>query len=220
MSYIRILACLAVAVAAAMACGDDDDGPDTRANDNTNTNNGVQACVADFGMAQACGGDLEGTWTYVDACGDTGLEDGLTDLCTTATIDSQSVGGGSGSITVTGGSITQNVSATAEATVTVPSACLVVGPVTLDCATVQTQAQQTIEMDFPGVSVTCATSGPDCSCDLSLPFTTGGAGTIVTSNGVATVDGDTYYYCVNGDRLLYRQFGADGLIGPTFLLTR
>lgn len=168
-------------------------------------------CNPDFGMAQACGGDLTGTWSYRAACATSPVADAITQFCGNATIQADRFEGGTGNITIAGTAFSQMITVNVHVEATVPIACTQ----GFGCA----GAQTALGTALPGSTATCTMAGADCSCTVDGPVTTTSQGTVTTSGGVATVDGtDTYYYCVTGDQLEYRRF--DNGDNPVFVLSK
>ena len=201
--------------------GDDDDDTTTRDAGTTGSRDagssdrdgGIvdQTCNPNFGMADACGGDLDGTWSYQAACATSPLAAAITDYCDTATIQADRFEGGTGMLTIGAGAFNLGVTVTIHVEATVPIACTQ----GFGCAA----AEQAIELGFNGVDAVCTTAGTDCSCTVDGPVATASQGSVTTSAGVATVNGtDTYYYCVTGSKLEYRRF--DDGDNPVFVLTR
>lgn len=182
--------------------------PDAGAAD-TGTSN--VACDPAFGQPDACGGDLQGTWSYQAACGTTPVAAALRQNCPSVTIAAERYNSGSGTLTVTGASFMLAVNVDVHVEAGIPAAC-VLG----SCAATQSSLQTAL----PQVTIACSQSGAGCDCAFDGPVGTMSSGTVTTNDGVATVnDGTTYHYCVEGSSMTYRRFGTN-TTEPVFVLRR
>jgi hypothetical protein len=173
---------LFVVLFGAASCGDDDDGG--------------SSC----GFA-ACGGDIEGTWDFVDVCSQTDLvaeanasiEDPdcqdifkRVDLSVSGSATFNADGTASGTLAIT---TTMELEVTAR--------CTGVEPSTLVCNAVQTQLASST-----GFSVACSFASGACACNVTNAVTSPISGTYqLEGSTIVTDDGEATEYCVNGATL-------------------
>lgn len=182
-----------------LGCGDDSTPP----------------CSPGFGAADACGGGLEGTWTYRAACTDTQPTiTALLDAVCSGTTAGDLRAEPAGTLSVTGATFVLDVTTTMRLDVRVPSRCAIFGG---GCAGVV----ELFRAVLPGGRATCHQAGDACACGVSYPVKAHLNGPISTSGGEAHLAGAPYHYCVQESTLTYRaasQGAADS--GFTFVLTR
>lgn len=219
----------AAAMLAALACSDDNiskdagdssvsdgpvsgqdgpvSGPDSKATGDT-------TCDPTFGQAQACGGDLEGKWTYVKGCVPKDTFDGIKKVCPGAVVSNES-SSSAGTLTFTKTTyvLDASVLVTTDFTLTAGCAALVKG-----CA----KAASTIQLLVPNSKVNCSDASSGCDCKITLTYTSKWLGKYSVANGINKLKtGQEYYYCVKGDVLRYRGVSAnlsDKTV--TYVLTR
>lgn len=205
---------LATIAAATLNCGSDSD------EGNEPAFVPLVDCNESFGMSDSCGGDIVGTWTLGEICGNDVPSEAevLLDLCPTATFENV-VYDVSGTIVADGTTFTQRLRGTVSGDANVPVQCLTLGPFELDCAGIQSAAEAE-----RGISATCvdgADGGCDCEviADLAIstsgPYTTGDALLNVSSGE----ESDSFYYCVEGNQLTLRETEISSPSGqPIFAL--
>lgn len=229
-THHRILRLLAftLPVAVFAACGSDSNnsgGTDGGTNNNPDaTTGGEDATVADtgdnmppscdpnFGAAPGCGNDMTGSWTYRSACGSTAIEDGVRQACAQATFEATSHVV-TGTLDVTAGGYMLNSTDQAVINAMIPAACA--APLG-GCMGVQTAINT--QLNQP---TTCTQAGADCRCTTNATIGAQEMGTLNTNAGTVTTMPSTggmgtYYYCVEGNVLRYRQMGE----GTVFVLTK
>ena len=190
---------------AALGCGDDaeaDAGP---------------TCEPEFAVADACGGDLVGTWTLDDACGRLGVLAGIEAECAQIEVLSESVTGASGTLEVrSDNTYVENLNVTGEVDFTIASSC--VESLVSTCTELSTRLTAAFNQD---TTVQCADSPGGCRCQIDGALTRQSTGTYALSGASVTLDdGLTYSYCVNEDTLALRSFAVGGVaVTPTFFLT-
>lgn len=202
------LTLMCVVLLALGACSDDG------GNGGGDGGGGNTTCKADFGQADACGGDFSGSWKYVKACVSPSVIDQLKTVCAGVTASNVAAASTTGSLSLTSGAYNLNV--TVDVTVSdlkVPASCAVGG-----C----TLAETAVKTALPGSTASCSGTS-DCTCSVSFPYTTTKQGKLTTSNGIATLGtGEKYYYCVQGNVLKYHgvsgQAGGDDAI--TYVLQK
>ncbi len=149
----------------------------------------------------ACGGNLLGTWSFVNSCSAAGLGD-----CAGEVLDASSIHR-SGTITFNAiGSYSTTETDTGTFTFDVPAACLS-GATCADLQSVYQGPGYVGSPDPTFSSATCATTATGCHCllgALGAPVTITGtyvaSGTSVTStSSTGVADADTY--CVQGSIL-------------------
>ncbi len=224
--------CVATLALALAACGDDE-GDNSNENQNTNQNdngngNGnannvpMVTCDPDFDMADACGGDITGTWTLGAVCGvDLPAEAaGLAEQCPTAVVGTPEYDV-SGTLVVGSGNFAQTLSGTVSADVTVPSECLTIEGTPINCAALEAVVNTT-----PGLSASCE-DGMDgaCDCGITADVDFSSSGSYTVNGGVATVTTsggpEEYYFCVDGDQVTLRETETSNDAGrPIFALGR
>ena len=165
-------------------------------------------CQEDFGAADACGGNPEGSWNLTDSCTDFDLEGALTQFCPQAAVSSfeyQSTG----TLVVLDGIFARTTEAELSAEISFPINCAI--PVG-GCDGVAAF----LEGAYDGADVTCTTvplagggvgGGGNCECILDAELSETSSGSYTTNDGIATVNGDQdYYYCVDpsGSALMLR----------------
>jgi hypothetical protein len=155
----------------------------------------------------ACGGPLDGVWVYVDVCvdpADVGL-DLLQAVCPDATVAFQQ--GSGGTLTFAAGMVTRVGEGLGQGEITFPSSCM---------ATLGSCAELSALL---GGMAGCSQVAGDCVCtvDGSVAWN---PTTFQTQGGQLLLgDGRTFDYCVEGDRLTYRETG-EALEDGTYTLER
>ncbi|MBA2664230.1 MAG: hypothetical protein H0U74_18200, partial [Bradymonadaceae bacterium] len=176
------------------------DNNTTGNNDNNTT--GTGECKPDFGQADACGGNVVGTWSLEDACSQVDLEGLLKQACPLATVESMEITT-SGTLVVTAAHYARNVTAVINAVVLIPNLCAQVAG---GCQGIEAAVAARLQ----NATATCTPNNDGCSCDLELVEDGEEAGAYTLVDGVITVaDGSTFYYCVEGANLSLREFGTN-----------
>jgi hypothetical protein len=172
--------------------------------ENNATNNfpgGDPQCNGGFGQANACGGELTGSYVLNDVCTDFDIQASLQQLCPTATATGFSIDA-EGTLTFAGNVVSREVSGSMSSQVQIPSLCanLVGG-----CAGIQAAIINNVDNSM----AFCEDTQTGCTCLVSVAID-GDAqlGTFTTDGGVLTTGtGRTFYYCVEADTLSIREFG-------------
>lgn len=202
------------------ACSDDPTGPagtsdggrlaDSGVSDGGLADGGptpVPTCRPAFGMAEACGGDLVGTWTYRAGCSDDVDLGGITAQCP-ALMAREVARTSMGTLTVNADrTFVRDARGSASYEMDVPGACaMAVG----GCAGFATAAGAAL-----GSAVTCTADGTDCDCTATVPYTVDDRGTYTVAGGVVTIvasGGGTssYHFCARDGALEYRRVTGAG----------
>lgn len=166
------------------------------------------ACDPSFGAGgSGCGGDLRGTWSFVDLCATNGVYGQVKDICAPAEISGET-SVISGTLSINGSSFTRDLSGTFSAEMTIPMICAALAG---GCRRIE----EVVELTFADTAATCADDATGgCACDVSTTLHRMTTATIATAGGVATVTSSTgevsrYAYCVEGDRLQYRGLSGN-----------
>lgn len=155
---------------------------------------------------EACGGDVEGVWTYTAACvdlADLGVdEDQIQAMCAGAELTL--AGQVSGTLTFADGVVTRRGRSSAQGQVFVPGLCAIALG---GCAGVEA------ELSDAGITgARCAAQGillPSCRCSFALDAPLLEEVPFVTEGGVIHLaDGRDLEYCAEGDNLSYREVGT------------
>jgi hypothetical protein len=166
----------------------------------------VGAC----GAFTPCGGDLDGVWTYVEACvdpADLGIDEGaLRQLC--PGIDFELEGEVAGTLTFSEGRLTRQGASSARGTIAVPGLCaLGLG----GCAGVRREL-----LDAGLAGAVCTSGGglfPSCNCAFGLVAPEIDGVQFETNGAVLSLsNGRTFEYCVEGDVLT--QTETNGAVEP------
>ncbi|MEO1336332.1 MAG: hypothetical protein AAFV29_11845, partial [Myxococcota bacterium] len=175
----------------AAACSDEDAEP---------------LCRAEFSAADACGGDLEGTWTVAEGCGRLGVLSTLEMQCSGIEVISEVVTSATGTLTVQGDSYTESLRLRGEVDFIIPSECL---PDGATC----TQVGEDLSNGFNSASTAvCIDAQDGCRCDLDAGLDRETSGTLTLSGSTVILDGGLqYFYCVDeteaeGEVLRLRAF--------------
>jgi hypothetical protein len=215
-------------------CGSNDDLPAgedaavTDAADNQDSgvvDSGVTPITCDpaFSEADACGGNLEGSWSYSTLCGPTPAQTAVLELCPDAVINSERLDDATGTLNVSAGLFALSVAGNGILQVTFPPACVPLNSCIVLGIGINAALSDALG---EGASATCTTASPTpgCACELRAPVEVTTAGPVATNGGIAevTVSPDsvrTFYYCVDGDNLTVRGFGTTDN-EPTVVLER
>lgn len=142
----------------------------------------------------ACGGALEGTWTYANVCIDPSENsaDLLQTVCPTASVTYER--GGTATLTFTGSSVSRTGEPLGDSVITFPAEC-VEG---LGCSFLA---------DALGTSANCTDSGGDCLCRTASSVDWGTQSYTTAGGRLSLADGRSFDYCVQGNTLTYRETG-------------
>ncbi len=188
----------------------------------TGTATGTGAC----NTPAACGGVVDGTWQIDSTCVDGNLlaavsaQAGLPAACN-GVYQSVSLTT-SGTVTFAGGTQTDNVTTTSNASTVFTSACYsaISGtPTTLTAASCTTLQSQMAD-PTTGSTATCTFSGGNCNC-TSIQTSTSTAQKAYTSSGTSLVfsnGDDPVDYCVSGTTMTVSQ-ASTSLGGTTIVYT-
>ena len=172
------------------------------------------SCDPGFGQAQACGGDLEGKWTYVKGCVPKETFDSIAQLCKGAKVSNES-SSAAGALNFTKSTYTMDASMIISTDFTLPTVC---STILKGCP----QAASAIQLLVKSSKVSCSAASAGCDCKITLTYSTKWLGQYSTANGVTTLKtGQQYHYCVKGNVLRYR--GAPANLTDktvTYVLTR
>jgi hypothetical protein len=138
----------------------------------------------------ACGGDVLGSWAYTDAC-PTESEGVQLPGCT---VETEYEAGGAAALSFSEGQVTRGGAPVGDGVVTFPGVCL--GP--LSCADLTS---------FIGGRGTCSAVVSGCACRTAFSVDWGQQAYTLSGTQLALADGRTFDYCVDGDRLTYREAG-------------
>jgi hypothetical protein len=199
---------LVALLAVAPGCGDDDDdgGDDDAPMADAGPNGNAPTCSDTF---SACGGDLAGNWTIVDACG---LSQPY-DQCPAATIEADVTVTGTTSFEA-GGTYSITSTTVGTASIELPASCL--PPLVTSC--------DQIEALFEDGQCT-GTPQTSCACTFTINQTETEPGAYTVSGTVVTLDPDgegedqgprPTDYCVDGTYLTTRTQGG----APFFILKK
>jgi hypothetical protein len=151
----------------------------------------------------ACGGDLAGTWAYTDACPG-GNFDSLLSLCATATVQHER--GGAATLSFNGGQVARNGAPVGDGVITFPSTC----DLPLSCADLAAVI---------GSAGSCGEVSTSCACRTPFSIAWPAQAYAIAGSQLTLADGRTFDYCVDGERLTYRETGDAGEPG-VFTLQR
>jgi hypothetical protein len=155
------------------------------------TATGASAC----GLADACGGDVVGTWKISTFCVSNAASP-FGASCPSGT-DDVSVSGDETFDVRADGTVSTTTNISVNSAIHVPTSCL--GGI--DCTALQSQ----LAAQGQG-TVTCTASPTGCDCQQALPVAVTGSGTYTTSGSTFTVSTtggspQSYSYCVRGSTL-------------------
>ncbi len=190
------------------SCAADGGAVDSGARDGGATpspDGGPASCLPGWGLADACGGALGGSWTLMEVCGGGWFERELQDSCPGALVQTADiVGTGRLSFDETRMAYTVSQALDVDADFTIPSFCR-------PTSCVQSAGVLAVVL---GGEATCednASGGCDCNYDGPIAF---------TQDGEYELDGEqfvlepnsagelTFPYCVDGAQLTYAQNGT------------
>ncbi|MBN1962695.1 MAG: hypothetical protein JW841_17315 [Deltaproteobacteria bacterium] len=160
------------------------------------------SCDTDFNSDNACGGELTGTWHLADICVNT---DELAALFSQATcivkINNVVVSDITGTAVFSGTTVQRTVNATAQVQVTYPLSCFP----SYQCVYFGLLIDTFINT---AAATTCSEDSSGCNCTITLAFNENSDATYATLNGTMTInEKSTYYYCVDGWQVSFRQYG-------------
>lgn len=138
-----------------------------------------------------CGGDLEGSWLYAAACPTTNLAE-LESACPTASVEYEA--GEAAALSFGNGQVARSGSPVGDGVVTFPAECGLGGCV-LVAAVVGARAE-------------CSESDGDCACRTPFSVDWGQQAYTLSGTQLRLADGRTFDYCVDADRLTYRESGS------------
>lgn len=139
----------------------------------------------------ACGGTLDGTWTYSDVCIEPSANsaDLLQDVCPTASVMYEP--GGTATLTFTGSSVSRSGIPVGDSVITFPADCLE----GLGCSFLADESTECTEM-----------SG-NCICRAASSIDWGTQSYTVNGGQLSLGDGRSFDYCVQGNTLTYLETG-------------
>jgi len=153
----------------------------------------------------ACGGELAGAWSYSDACAETPSNLGdLQVLCSSASVRVEP--GGAATLTFAGGQVSRQGAPQGDSVITFPRDC----ELPLSCPEIGAAI---------GGAGQCSDVNGDCICRTPASVDWGLQPYTVSGNQLTLQDGRSFDYCVQGDRLTYRETGDPQEPG-TFTLQR
>lgn len=161
-------------------------------------------CDPEFGAAEACGGNLVGTWTYDAACTNTTLLEQTFNFCGPGTGVSNVNQVVSGTLNLdANGTFTRDLSSTTTADLALGGNC------GRNCA----GNSALIPNLIPGATATCAGAIGNCNCQITLtesvqdtgPYVVAG-NTVTTGTGIGSRQ---YWFCVQGGTLLYNGYDSN-----------
>ncbi len=155
--------------------------------------------VAECGELSPCGGDVVGTWSFVDSCITSVPDQGCG---VTLTADNSQT---TGTITINAdGTYSQNSATTGSVVSNVPAGCLNAG--VTSCAMIN------------AADITCSGDvAVACECTIDVAGTDNTPGTYSLAGNAITVDTDPpAQYCVSGNSLSV-QTSDQGFVGETIL---
>jgi hypothetical protein len=152
----------------------------------------------------ACGGELAGAWSYSEACTDVSESLGfLQGACPTASARVEP--GGAATLTFANGQVTRQGAPQGDGVITFPRECEDV-----DCSLLAL---------FQADVGQCSVVNGDCICRTPASVTWSLQPYTATGGQLTLQDGRSFDYCVQGDRLTYRETGEAQEPG-TFTLQR
>lgn len=160
------------------------------------------ACAASFGEATACGGDLVGEWDYLEVCGAPKQIGDFLASCPAARVvrNQHTVTGTAGF--APNASFGWRLSDDFDVAIEVPVACTdSLGGCGGFALVVGIGLGQAVTCDERDVFCDCSTAGNKSERAMGRYAGAGGTLTTTRSDGKAR----DYYYCVDGDRALYRR---------------
>jgi len=151
----------------------------------------------------ACGGELEGAWSYSDICADTSSVSILQQALSCPTISLRIEPGGPTTLTFSSDQVTRQGTLLGDSVLTVPNECDLAVP----CS------------DLSAAGGTCNDVNGPCICRRPENVDWGTQPYAVSGGQLSLQDGRTFDYCVQGARLTYRETG-DAQEAGTFTLQR
>lgn len=139
----------------------------------------------------ACGGALDGTWTYSNVCIEPSANsaDLLTQVCPTASVTYER--GGTSTLTFSGSSVSRTGSPVGDSVITFPTECTE----GFGCSL------------FAGAFADCADMGSVCICRTPTSVDWGTQSYTTTGGTLSLGNGRSFDYCVQGNTLTYRETG-------------
>jgi len=167
--------------------GDQGGASNTGANTGSTTGSSNGTCPS----VDACGGALDGTWTYGNVCIDPteNSADLLQELCPSASVTYER--GGTSTLTFTGSSVSRAGAPLGDSVITFPAVC-VEG---LGCSF------------LADASTDCTDMGGDCICRTASSIDWGTQSYTTAGGRLSLGNGRSFDYCVQGDTLTYRETG-------------
>ena len=191
-----------------------------------------QVCNENFEQADACGGNLDGTWQYTEACGTPLQIQNVAMFCPGVTLGATVHNTAGSALVISGGTYSLNLNdqVTTNATIQFTGsggAATICGVSTMGlppCTFFEMIAANSLNPLVP----TCTEVGSTCECQATGTYITNESGTITFNNGLAvTTDNGTliqheYYYCESGNQAQYREreFGLVNGTGPSYIIQR
>jgi hypothetical protein len=182
--------------------GDEGGADNTGANTGASTGSSSGTCPS----FDACGGALDGTWTYGNVCIDPSENsaDLLAVACPTGSVMYER--GGASTLTFTGNSVSRTGQPVGDSVITFPAECTE----GLGCS---------LLAGLLGTAADCTDRGSDCICRTASTVDWGTQSYTTTGGQLLLGDGRSFDYCVQGDTPTYRETG-DAQEAGTHTLTR
>jgi hypothetical protein len=154
----------------------------------------------------ACGGELEGVWAYSDICADPSGDslELLQVACPTGSIGVEP--GGASTLSFASGQVSRQGAPQGDSVITFPRECVQ----DLGCAELAA---------LVGDAGQCSDVNGDCICRTPASVDWSTQPYVVSGSQLTLQDGRSFDYCVQGDRLIYRETGMAQEPG-TFTLQR
>jgi hypothetical protein len=139
----------------------------------------------------ACGGALDGSWTYTNVCIDPSENSAelLQQVCPTASVTYEP--GGAATLTFSGTSVSRSGEPVGDSVISFPADCLE----GLGCSFLADE------------STDCTEMGSGCICRTASSIDWGTQSYTIDGGRLALGDGRSFDYCVQGNTLTYRETG-------------
>ncbi|MDF1564625.1 MAG: hypothetical protein P1V51_16390 [Deltaproteobacteria bacterium] len=163
---------------------------------------GAVSCNPTMGAGDACGGVLTGAWTFAEACSGDSFQDTVRQACATASVTAETFQY-TGSLHFDGpgvGLVARDIDVTASISLSFPKTdvCALMG-----CGTIESTLQPYV------TTVSCSDAVITCECDVTVVSATQDTAAYSATNGTVSIDGRTWYYCVDGGQASFREYGAN-----------
>ena len=153
-----------------------------------------------------CGGDEKGSWKVSGGCLSDSFLAGVEDACAGFTTSNETIKA-KGIVTADGTNITRRTEVTLTAKAFIPFSCA--PPSFQNCSAIAAGAQ----FQYGFSKATCAPNQANdgCNCDVERTASEDSTGTYTASgNTITTGSGDTFDYCVAGNKLTDTQTNGTG----------